>query len=91
MAISFFGQLARDHWSVNDETFLVLSEVFSTAKIVEHGWRCATLIGVHQFLHCLDVLGDKPRVRPCAPSEIGRSTANDRPEDAAALLAAQAR
>ena len=91
MAISFFDQLASDHWSVNDKTFLELAEVFSTAEIVEPGWRCETLIGVHRFLRCLDVLGEEPRVLPFAPSEIDRSTANDRQEDAAAIRAAQAR
>src|SRR5690606_27088013 len=75
LAISFLDRLTNDHDSINASTFAELSEVFSNAEIVELGWRCATLIGSHRFIHCLDMLGDSQPVLPFDPKEIDRTTA----------------
>jgi len=75
LALSFLEKMAGDTDSINDAFFLELHKEFSTAEIVELGWRCAVVIGGHKFMHCLDMLGSSPAVIKFDPSEIDKSTA----------------
>jgi alkylhydroperoxidase family enzyme len=64
LALQFLDLLATDHHAVDDDTFRQLATEFSAEEIVELGWICASAIGVHRFMHALDVLGDgEPIVR----------------------------
>ena len=64
LALQFVDVLATDHHAVDDDTFRQLATEFSTEEIVELAWICASAIGVHRFMHVLDVLGDgEPIVR----------------------------
>ena len=74
-ALAFLDQMAGDHFAINGETFKEMTKTFSTAEIVELGWRCAQLIGAHRFIHCLDMLGTEEPVIGFDPSQIDRSNA----------------
>ena len=64
LALQFVDVLATDHHAVDDDTFRQLATEFSAEEIVELAWICASAIGVHRFMHVLDVLGDgEPIVR----------------------------
>ena len=64
IALRFMDLLATDHHAVDDDTFRQLATEFTVEEIVELGWICASAIGVHRFMHVLDVLGDgEPIVR----------------------------
>jgi len=76
LALAFMDRLANDHESIDDAVFRELAEVFSTAEIVELGWRCAQAIGAHRFIHCLDILGESEPVIRFDPEQIDRSTAS---------------
>ncbi len=75
LAISFLERMAGDTDSIDDAFFVELHQVFSTAEIVELGWRCAVVIGGHKFMHCLDMLGDAEPVIKFDPSQIDMTTA----------------
>ena len=47
-----------------------LGEVFTAAQIVELGFACANTMGLHRFLHTLDVYGTDPPVIAYDPSEV---------------------
>jgi len=72
-ALEFLDLLATDHWSIGDETYRSLAEVFTTAEIVELGSTCGHMIGTHRFIHTLDPYGDAPPVIPFDPDHVGVS------------------
>jgi len=47
--------------------------VFTTAEIVELGLFCGQMIGVHRFLHTLDVFGDAEPLIVYRPGQVGVS------------------
>jgi AhpD family alkylhydroperoxidase len=83
-ALAFLEQMAGDHFAINGETFKELAKTFTTAEIVELGWRCAQLIGAHRFIHCLDMLGTEEPVIGFDPTQIDRSNAPPEHRDTAA-------
>ncbi len=57
MAIEFLDLLSADHHAIDDETYRQLGEVFTAAQIIELGFACANAMGLHRFIHTLDVFG----------------------------------
>jgi alkylhydroperoxidase family enzyme len=57
MAIRFLDLLSADHHAIDADFYHELAEVFSIAQIIELGFSCAETMGVHRFIHTLDVFG----------------------------------
>jgi alkylhydroperoxidase family enzyme len=70
MAIRFLDLLSADHHAIDAEFYRSLAEVFTTAQIVELGFACAEMMGLHRFLHTLDIFGSEPPALPFAPDQI---------------------
>jgi hypothetical protein len=47
---------------MDDEFYGRLGEHFTAAQIIELGFTCAGVMGLHRFIHTLDVYGDSPPV-----------------------------
>ena len=75
LALGLFDLLATDHHAIGDHTFRELSEVFSTAEIVELGYVCSNNLGGHRFMHILGLLDAGEPIFAYDPSEIDRSRA----------------
>jgi hypothetical protein len=56
-ALRFLQTMCTDHFSIDDQTFRWLGEVFTVPEIVELGMACANLIGGHRWTHALDIFG----------------------------------
>jgi alkylhydroperoxidase family enzyme len=64
LALRFLDLFALDHHAIGDDTYRELAQEFTAEEIVELGWLCAQSLGVHRFMHTLDVFGqDEPAVR----------------------------
>ena len=70
MALEFLDLLSADHHAIDDEFYRRLGEVFTAAQIIELGFSCAETMGVHRFIHTLDVFGDGKPVIPFSPDEV---------------------
>ncbi len=70
-ALEFLELLAMDHHRIDDDIFLGLAEVFTTAEIIELGQTCGHMIGTHRFIHALDPYGDSKPVIPYDPEQVG--------------------
>ena len=70
MALEFLDLLSADHHAMDDDFYRRLGEVFSAAQIIELGFSCAETMGVHRFIHTLDVFGDGKAVIPFSPDEV---------------------
>jgi alkylhydroperoxidase family enzyme len=62
MAVEFIDLLSGDHHAMDDEFYRRLGAHFTAAQIMELGFTCASSMGLHRFLHTLDVYGDSPPV-----------------------------
>ncbi len=62
LAVKFLDLLSADHHAIDDEVYRELGTVFTAAQIVELGFTCANTMGVHRFIHTLDVFGTSPPV-----------------------------
>src|ERR1700741_4764342 len=62
MAVEFLDLLSADQHAIDDELYQRLGEHFIAAQIVELGFTCAGVMGLHRFIHTLDVYGDSPPV-----------------------------
>ena len=62
MAVEFLDLLSADHHAIDDDVYRRLGEVFTAAQIVELGFTCANTMGLHRFIHTLDVFGTSPPV-----------------------------
>lgn len=62
MAIEFLDLLSADHHAIDDAFYARLGQVFTSAQIVELGFTCAQTMGLHRFLHTLDIYGSAPPV-----------------------------
>ena len=83
MAIEFLDLLSADHHAIDDEFYRQLGEVFTAAQIIELGFTCAETMGVHRFIHTLDVFGtgepgDRATARPGRHRDAVRRSATDR-------------
>jgi alkylhydroperoxidase family enzyme len=62
MAVEFLDRLSGDHHSIDDEFYRRLGEHFTAAQIIELGFTCAGTMGLHRFLHTLDIYGESTPV-----------------------------
>ncbi len=62
MAVEFLDLLSADHHAIDDDVYRRLGEVFTAAQIVELGFTCANTMGLHRFIHTLDIFGTSPPV-----------------------------
>jgi alkylhydroperoxidase family enzyme len=70
LAVEFLDLLSADHHAIDDEVYRRLGEVFTAAQIVELGFTCANAMGLHRFIHTLDVFGSSPPVIAYDPSQV---------------------
>jgi len=70
MAIRFLDLLSADHHAIDADFYRQLGEVFSTAQIIELGLSCAETMGIHRFLHTLDIFGTEPPALPYSPGQV---------------------
>lgn len=70
MAVEFLDRLSGDHRSIDDEFYRRLGEQFTAAQIIELGFTCASTMGLHRFLHTLDVYGDSRPVIGYSPNQV---------------------
>jgi alkylhydroperoxidase family enzyme len=70
MAIEFLDLLSADHYAIDREFYERLAEVFTAAQIVELGFACANTMGLHRFLHTLDLYGTEAPVIDYDPAEV---------------------
>jgi alkylhydroperoxidase family enzyme len=62
LAVEFLDLLSADHHAIDDDVYRELGRVFTAAQIVELGFTCASTMGLHRFIHTLDVFGTSPPV-----------------------------
>jgi alkylhydroperoxidase family enzyme len=70
LSIEFLDLLSADHHAIDASFYARLAEVFTAAQIIELGFTCAQTMGVHRFIHTLDVYGTTEPVIPYSPDEI---------------------
>ncbi|OMC45604.1 carboxymuconolactone decarboxylase [Mycobacterium sp. IS-2888] len=77
MAVEFLDLLSADHHAMDDEFYKRLGEHFTAAQIIELGFTCAGVMGVHRFIHTLDVYGDSPPVIGYDRDQIDSTSRSD--------------
>ncbi len=70
MAVEFLDRLSGDHHLIDDGFYRRLGEHFTAAQIIELGFTCASTMGLHRFLHTLDVYGDSLPVIGYSPDQV---------------------
>jgi alkylhydroperoxidase family enzyme len=70
LAVNFLDLLSADHHAIDDEVYRELGEVFTAAQIIELGFMCANAMGLHRFIHTLDVFGTSAPVITYAPDQV---------------------
>jgi alkylhydroperoxidase family enzyme len=73
LAVQFLDLLSADHHAIDDEVYRELSQVFTAAQIIELGFACANSMGLHRFIHTLDVYGTSEPVIPFSADQIDRT------------------
>src|ERR1700733_13492329 len=77
LAVEFLALLSADHHAIDDEVYRRLGEVFTAAQIIELGFTCANAMGLHRFIHTLDVFGDSEPVIRYDPEQVDSAMAPD--------------
>lgn len=77
LALEFLDRLSADHHSIDADFYRRLAAVFSAAQIIELGFECAETMGVHRFIHTLDVFGEEAPVISFAPEQVDAPPAED--------------
>ena len=70
LAVQFLDLLSADHHAIDDEFYRELGRVFTAAQIIELGFTCANSMGLHRFIHTLDVFGTDEPVIAYDPSQV---------------------
>ena len=70
LAVQFLDLLSADHHAIDDEFYRELGQVFTAAQIIELGFACANSMGLHRFIHTLDVYGRGAPVIPFSPDQV---------------------
>ena len=70
MAVEFLDLLSADHHAIDSAFYARLADVFTAAQIVELGFTCAQTMGLHRFIHTLDVYGTEPPVIGYSADEV---------------------
>ncbi len=73
LAVEFLDLLSADHHAIDDDVYRQLSQVFTAAQIIELGFTCANAMGLHRFIHTLDVFGDSEPVIVYDPDQVDRA------------------
>jgi alkylhydroperoxidase family enzyme len=76
LAVKFLDLLSADHHAIDDDVYRELGQVFTAAQIIELGFTCANTMGVHRFIHTLDVFGDSEPVIAYAPDQVDSAYAD---------------
>ncbi len=79
LAVEFLDLLSADHHAIDDEFYRRLGEVFTSAQIVELGFACANSMGLHRFLHTLDVFGEAAPIIPYRADQVDAPLADPSP------------
>ena len=72
LAVKFLDLLSADHHAIDADFYRELSQVFTAAQIVELGFTCAQSMGLHRFIHTLEVFGTDEPVIPYSPDQVDR-------------------
>jgi alkylhydroperoxidase family enzyme len=70
LAVAFLDLLSADHHAIDDDVYRQLGRVFTAAQIIELGFTCANMMGLHRFIHTLDVFGSSPPVIAYDPGQV---------------------
>ena len=70
LAVQFLDLLSADHHAIDDEFYTELGAVFTAAQIIELGFTCASSMGLHRFIHTLDVFGTDEPVIAYNPDQV---------------------
>jgi len=81
LAVEFLDLLSADHHAIDDEVYRQLGTVFTAAQIVELGFTCASTMGLHRFIHTLDVFGTSPPVIAYSADQVDTAYSEE-PEQA---------
>ena len=81
LAVEFLDLLSADHHAIDDDVYRRLGKVFTAAQIIELGFTCANSMGLHRFIHTLDVFGNGEPVIHFAPDQVDTAFAGE-PEQA---------
>lgn len=73
MAVEFLDLLSADHLAIDDEFYKRLGEHFTAAQIIELGFTSAGVMGLHRFIHTLDVYGDSQPAIGYNPDQVDTS------------------
>ncbi len=79
LAVEFLDLLSADHHAIDDEVYRELGKVFTAAQIIELGFTCANSMGLHRFIHTLDVFGDSAPVIAFDPGQVDTAVADVAP------------
>jgi hypothetical protein len=83
MAVRFLDLLSADHHAMDDDFYRELGQVFTAAQIIELGFACANSMGLHRFIHTLDVFGEGAPVIAYSADQVDTAYAAP-PEQASA-------
>ncbi|BAX93815.1 carboxymuconolactone decarboxylase family protein [Mycobacterium shigaense] len=75
LAVEFLDLLSADHHAMDDEFYQRLGGHFTAAQIIELGFTCAGAMGLHRFIHTLDVYGDSVPVIEYDRDQVDRAKA----------------
>src|SRR5437763_7935519 len=70
LAVTFIDLLSADHHAIDADFYRELAQVFTAAQIVELGFTCAQSMGVHRFIHTLEVFGTDDPVIAFTPEQV---------------------
>lgn len=87
LAVRFLDLLSADHHAIDANFYRALGQVFTAGQIIELGFSCAETMGVHRFIHTLDVFGTDEPVLPFSPDEVDTRREEQPAEDPATALA----
>jgi hypothetical protein len=73
LAVEFLDLLSADHHAIDDEFYRRLGEHFTAAQIIELGFACANSMGLHRFIHTLDVFGEGDPVIAYSADQVDTS------------------
>ncbi len=76
LAVAFLDLLSADHHAIDDDVYRELGSVFTAAQIIELGFTCANAMGLHRFIHTLDVFGTSPPVIVYDPDQVDTAIAD---------------
>lgn len=70
LAVKFMDLLSADHHAIDREFYAELGRVFTAAQIMELGITSAQSMGLHRFIHTLEVFGTEAPVIAYSPDQV---------------------